>query len=359
MINQAFAEQFIRRIRSQTDYNINIMNEHGIIIASCSEERVGTFHATAFRMITNNISINVTEDLTEDLPGVTSPGVNLLLRENLIPVGVIGVSGDPSTVMSLAKLIKLSFESLYDYELQREFLPTASTGAMSHLARLLFVDRPVNIMRIRSQAAELGITEHVNRYPLLIEYVGCESSELVLSRFAEDYPNSPSHSPNDLLFCIGGNLLLLFKQIDETTVATYRNQIRLCIEEIDAWFESQVPGQKSRYICQKKELKVYFLADYLTEYMMSQISTETMAPLLDIYVRLIREHMDESIFRETIGALIETSMNLSEAAELLYLHKNTVAARVKKIKELLGISPLTSIRDAIFMTAIYNYLNMV
>ena len=185
MINQAFAEQFIRRIRSQTDYNINIMNEHGIIIASCSEERVGTFHATAFRMITNNISINVTEDLTEDLPGVTSPGVNLLLRENLIPVGVIGVSGDPSTVMSLAKLIKLSFESLYDYELQREFLPTASTGAMSHLARLLFVDRPVNIMRIRSQAAELGITEHVNRYPLLIEYVGCESSELVLSRFAE------------------------------------------------------------------------------------------------------------------------------------------------------------------------------
>ena len=62
MINQAFAEQFIRRIRSQTDYNINIMNEHGIIIASCSEERVGTFHATAFRMITNNISINVTED---------------------------------------------------------------------------------------------------------------------------------------------------------------------------------------------------------------------------------------------------------------------------------------------------------
>ena len=83
------------------------MNEHGIIIASCSEERVGTFHATAFRMITNNISINVTEDLTEDLPGVTSPGVNLLLRENLIPVGVIGVSGDHPR-MSLAKLIKLS-----------------------------------------------------------------------------------------------------------------------------------------------------------------------------------------------------------------------------------------------------------
>lgn len=285
--------------------------------------------------------------------------------------------------MSLAKLIKLSFESLYDYELQREFLPTASTGAMSHLARLLFVDRPSTSCASAPRPLNWVSLSTSTAIPFLLSMWGCESSELVLSRFAEDYPNSPSHSPNDLLFCIGGNLLLLFKQIDETTVATYRNQIRLCIEEIDAWFESQVPGQKSRYICgtvqnrfsyygriyedimwlyryrQKKELKVYFLADYLTEYMMSQISTETMAPLLDIYVRLIREHMDESIFRETIGALIETSMNLSEAAELLYLHKNTVAARVKKIKELLGISPLTSIRDAIFMTAIYNYLNMV
>ena len=382
MINEVFAKQFIRRIRSQTDYNINIMNEHGIIIASCNEERVGTFHATAFRMITNNISINVTEDLTEDLPGVTSPGVNLLLRENLAPVGVIGVSGDPSTVMSLAKLIKLSFESLYDYELQREFHPSASSDAMGQLARLLFVDRPVNIVRIRSHAAKLGITENINRYPLLIEYVGYETAELVLSRFAEAYPGFSNHSPDDLLFSIGGNLLLLFKQIDETTVATYRNQIRLCIDEIDAWFEAQVPGQKNRYICgtvqnrfsyygriyedimwlyryrEKKDLKVYFLADYLTEYMMSQISSESLAPLLDIYVRLVREHMDESIFRETIGALIETNMNLIEAADLLYLHKNTVAARVKKIKEFLGISPLTSIRDAIFITAIYNYLNM-
>lgn len=382
MINQAFSEQFIRRIRSQTDYNINIMNEHGIIIASCDEERVGTFHATAFRMITNNISINVTEDLTEDLPGVTSPGVNLLLRENLIPVGVIGVSGDPATVMSLAKLIKLSFESLYDYEIQRESLPTASSDAMSQLARLLFVDRPVNIVRIRTQAADLGITENIDRYPLLIEYTGYEAAEEILARFQTAYPASANYSPNDLLFRIGGNLLLLFKEIDQDTVATYRSKLQLCIDEIDAWFEEQSPGQKNRYICgtiqnqflyygriyedimwlyryrQKKELKVYFLADYLTEYMMSQISSETMAPLLDIYVRLIREHMDEFIFRETIGALIETNMNLSEAADLLYLHKNTVAARVKKIKEFLGISPLTSIRDAIFITAIYNYLNM-
>ena len=69
--------------------------------------------------------------------------------------------------------------------------------------------------------------------------------------------------------------------------------------------------------------------------------------------------MPESILLKTIGTLTKTSMNPIATRELLYLHKNTVAARVKKIKELLGISPLTSIRDAIFMTAIYNYLNMV
>lgn len=382
MINEEFARQFIRKIRTQTDYNINIMNEHGILIASCDEERIGTFHAAAFRMITNNISINVTEDLTEDLPGVTSPGVNLLLRENMVPVGVIGVSGDPATVMPLAKLIKLSFESLYEYDLQREFRPAASSKSMGQLARLLFVDHPVNIVRIRSKAAELGITENINRYPLLIEYVGYEATDQILSQFTEIYPTLECYSPSDLLFSLGGNLMLLFKRIDETTVSTYRSEIRQCIDEIDAWFGTKVKEQHNRYICGtvqnsfsyysqiyedvmwlyryrgKKDLKVYFLADYLTEFMMSQISSEALAPLLDIHVRLIREHMDETIFKETIGALIEANMNLSEAADLLYLHKNTVAARVKKIKELLGISPLTNIRDAIFITAIYNYLNM-
>mgnify|MGYP007102610479 CR=1 FL=1 len=90
---------------------------------------------------------------------------------------------------------------------------------------------------------------------------------------------------------------------------------------------------------QKKELKVYFLADYLTEYMMSQISTETMAPLLDIYVRLIREHMDESIFRETIGALIETSMKPERGGGAALSPQEHCGSPGQEIKEAAGHQP--------------------
>ncbi len=383
MINQIFARQFIRRIKTQTDYNINIMNEHGIIIASCDEERVGSFHAIAYKMIANNISVQATEELSDNLPGVTSPGVNFLLRENLRPVGVIGVSGDPSVVMPLAKLVKVSFESIYDYETRRTFAPSASVGEMNLLARLLFIDRPSNLAQIRSVASAMGIAENVNRYPVLIEYSGREYADTVINKFVSQFHRSKYYSTHDLLFPIGGSLILLFKSIEGASLPFYRSLLCQYIDEIDNWFEAQVPGKQNRYICgavqnrfqyygqiyddimwlyqyrQKNESRVYFIDDYLAEFMMSQFPIEVMTPLLDTYVRLIRENMDEDVFRETVGALIESNMNLGIAAEILYLHKNTVASRVKKIKELLGISPLTKTRDAVFITAIYNYLSRI
>lgn len=351
------------------------MNEHGIIIASCDEERVGTFHATAFYMIKNGVGVSTLDTVTDDLPGVN------LLRENLVPVGVIGVSGDPETVMPLAKLIKLSFETLYDYELQRGTIPADGGDAMSQLARLLFFDKPANLVRIRALAAELRIAETVNRYPLLIEYIGSESIEGTYQEFIARYPATEICAQGDLLFKMG-NFILLFKQTNQSSVGNYRSEMFHCIDAIDRWFSAAAPGHKTRYICgtvqnsfqnygkvyenmlwlyryrQKQDAKVYFLGDFLTEYMMSNLSAEALSPFLDIYVRLIEDHMDPKIFRETVGALVATNMNLGAASELLYLHKNTVAIRVKKIRELLGLNPLTSIRDAIFITALYTYIEI-
>lgn len=380
MINPTFAERFIRRVRTQTDYNINIMNEHGIIIASCTPERVGSFHQAAYQMIKNNISVDVTEDITADLPGVTSPGVNLLLRENRAAVGVIGVSGNPETVMPLAKIIKLSFESLYDYEVLRSFASTDTTAPMNELSRLLFTDKPTNLTRVHELTERMRIVEQVNRYPVLIEYIGWENINQILNDFVEQYPTVSCHAQEDLIFRLGGNFLLLFKKADQHTVSSYRKELCECIEEIDSWFRNKSADCHNHYFCgtvqncfqyysaiyddilwlyrypQKKSAKIYFLTDYLTEFMMSQVAEKTLAPLLEIHARIIREQMSESVFLETAGALIESNMNLNDAAELLFFHKNTISARIKKIRELLGINPLTNVRDAFFLTTLYNYM---
>lgn len=54
MIKAALARKFIEQVAQYTDYNINIMNEQGVIIAGRDPERVGRFHDVAYYIITTN-----------------------------------------------------------------------------------------------------------------------------------------------------------------------------------------------------------------------------------------------------------------------------------------------------------------
>lgn len=51
MIDVALARKFIEQITQYTDYNINIMNDQGVIIASRDPKRVGTFHEVAYYIV--------------------------------------------------------------------------------------------------------------------------------------------------------------------------------------------------------------------------------------------------------------------------------------------------------------------
>lgn len=376
MINITFATNFVHRVRSQTNYNVNIMNEQGVIIASCDEERVGDFHSSAFKMIKENISISKTENLSPNQIGVKSPGVNLLIRENFIPIGVIGVSGPPAEVEPIAKLIKMTFETLYDYEIQKNSVLTSGTA----FGRMLLVDKPRNLTQIRLQAKSLGIREEVNRYPILINYSGMENKATIHEKFMVDYHKISAYSSEDLLFLMGDVLVLFKKSENKNTVAGYRNEVLKFIGEMDQWFYHCDERHKTNYICgivqnsfvyyqriyetmlwlqsyrRKSDCKVHFLGDFLTEYMMGNLSLEILEPFLDVYVRIIDTQMDRNVFLETVKALIASNMNLNAASKLLYLHKNTVTNRVKKMRETLGIDPLRNTKDAIFLIILYDYI---
>ena len=69
MIRPEMAQKFIDQITEYTDYNINIMDETGVIIASRDPKRVGTYHEAADRIIRGSEEI-VTVDDEKLFPGV-------------------------------------------------------------------------------------------------------------------------------------------------------------------------------------------------------------------------------------------------------------------------------------------------
>ena len=47
MLENSLAEKLIEQVTKYTSYNVNIMNEQGVIIASRNPERIGKFHEVA------------------------------------------------------------------------------------------------------------------------------------------------------------------------------------------------------------------------------------------------------------------------------------------------------------------------
>ena len=91
MIDRLFAERLIDKISQFTEYNINVMDEDGIIIASRMKERVGTFHEVAYQLMKGDEDSRVVTK--EDSDKGVKCGVNMVVHVNKRKEGVVGLSG--------------------------------------------------------------------------------------------------------------------------------------------------------------------------------------------------------------------------------------------------------------------------
>ena len=117
MIEIEFAKRFIQRVTQFTDYNINVMDKDGIIIASRDANRVGSYHV-AYQIVHGN------EDIVEihhenEYAGV-KPGINMVVQVDALREGVVGVTGSPEEIRPVALIIKMALEEMMKYELQEE-----------------------------------------------------------------------------------------------------------------------------------------------------------------------------------------------------------------------------------------------
>ena len=112
-------------------------------VASTSKERIGDFHLVAYEIIQKGLPMLVTHEPTKELIGVNMPGVNLRLTSSNETIGVIGVSGNPDEVTELAKLVKLTFETMYEYEYKKNLAVKGKSGVWN-FAHALLNETPLN-----------------------------------------------------------------------------------------------------------------------------------------------------------------------------------------------------------------------
>lgn len=101
LLTKEQASLIVEKLMSDIPYNINIMNEQGLIIASGKEGRIGQRHRGAERAIKQGCMVEIYKDTSLEKRGTNEP---IILNGELL--GVVGISGEPEEVRPFTKLVK-------------------------------------------------------------------------------------------------------------------------------------------------------------------------------------------------------------------------------------------------------------
>ncbi|MEU5164185.1 sugar diacid recognition domain-containing protein [Streptomyces sp. NPDC020875] len=104
MFVDSIAQSIVDDVVTRLGVRVNIMDEHGVIIASSDRSRVGTVHEGAVRVLRTGAPLSLTRDAARTLGG-TQAGVNLPLLVDGRITGVVGVRGEPDEVGEIARAV--------------------------------------------------------------------------------------------------------------------------------------------------------------------------------------------------------------------------------------------------------------
>ncbi len=378
MIRPEMARKFIDQITEYTEYNINIMDESGVIIASRDPRRVGTYHEAADRIIRGKEEIVVIED-DKIYPGVL-PGINMAIMVNGKKEGVVGVTGDPNHIREVAMVTRLAIEAMLKYEKQQEDI-LLRQGRKETFFHLLTRIEGADPSELRAAARVLEYDESILRIPILCRILDNTSPDRIL----EALRANDGHWIQDLSTVLDENHVLVFRTIRKPgagrsyhlreAVLSYldRTLRRMDRGGVQAVFYVGTPQNSfSQYIYAYQHCKwmegryrggkdltgedrVRFFYDHTQEYFYSVLPREELHRVFFQYSRQLQRE-DRKQFIEAVGALIETNFNLTEAAKRLYIHKNTMLYRYNKLKDMLDIDPIRVAADRTFLILLYHSL---
>ena len=376
MIESEMARRFIEQVTQYTEYNINIMDESGVIIASRDPKRVGTYHEVADRIIRGTQDMIVIRD-DKMFPGVL-PGINMAIIHEGHKEGVVGVTGDPDKIHEVALITRMAMEAMLKYEKQQEQI-RLRRSRKEHFISLLTQSEFASATEIRGIARQLEYDESRVRVPILCRLYREESGSPEPEQVLEVLRQARGHWIQDFSYVMDETHLLVFKTVKvdgRRNMVDYREEIEDYLESTLKWLRDSgtraafyvgtLQNSFSQYYYAYRHCKwleshmrhpgdIVFFTDYVKEYFRTLTPRQELHRIFNVYDSETPDEKKQQ-FVEMIRALEETNYNLSEAAGRLYIHKNTLVYRYNRMKDYLGVDPLLNMEGREFLGLLLMYL---
>ncbi len=352
-LNKEIAGKIIEEVSKVVDYNINIMDEQGLILASTNPERLNTFHEGAFLTISQNLK-ELKVYKAEEYAGCQE-GINLPIVLDKKIIGVIGITGEVDEVILYGKVIKKMTEILV------ENLSAKEQHNIMEQSKLLFINEWVSgelesrHAYFEQNAKQYGIDMNSGFTMAVFKILPKEPGDYLDYREIGKVISFINENLNQkkMLFSSNSNTgFVISSGTDDTHLL--QKLIHLS-EKISAHFPCYVIGGVGCTYPEYRDLPksygeamkvmnyylgadpgIYCYDDNIISLMLDEIpQVYKNQCILQIFAGCTQKEIID--FSDFIIAYYENSGSINKIGEQLYIHKNTVQYKINKILTRTGL----------------------
>lgn len=353
-ISKNSAQQIVQEIGKLVRQNINLMDETGHIIASNDPSRIGSFHEGAYRIIQGHLKeFYITPELEAKHPTIHQ-GINLPIEVDGVVQGVIGITGDYADVIKYGQIVKKMAEILIRERIEID------TRQMDQRVRSRFLEDWIlgsgssNPQALSERGFALGIDIRIPRRCIVASpknrdyYTGSLEGQLLLARI-EHIVSSQLSSQNCIILRNAARQILLLQKRSTDELMELCQKLNQLVEQqmgISLIFgiDASASDIHSAYL---QANRAWHTAVYTPRNIIryEMLNSELILDYLsrdqkNAYLKKIFRNVDASDIGEYITLLktyFAAEGSLQLAADQLFIHKNTLQYRLKRLSDLTGL----------------------
>ena len=353
-LSKQHADNIIKEIGLDLDYDINIMDENGIIISSTVSSRIGDLHIGAKNIVDHKLDKYIVNEFNTE--PFMKQGVNLPILYKDKIIGVIGITGSIPEVEKVGNIVRKMTEILIYENIKK--------NNDSNVRRIIyrFVDKWMLIENIEQNKNFINNGKNINinvllpRRCLVIDYN--RSDQLILSlegqekirKMDEDIRSMVKSIPDIVYYHLKTEQYFFVPVISNSEISALFFNLRKLImskynESLFGGFDGTIAGTTNINSLLNEALMALDCADEENELL--SYNDLTLEPLINTITEKESISFLERFFKTKdynliadyivlISVYFENDGSIQDIAENLYIHKNTVQYRIKKMTETTG-----------------------
>ncbi|QMS77107.1 sugar diacid recognition domain-containing protein [Aeromonas veronii] len=351
-LNDNLARQIVARAMKILSFSVNVMDEHGLIIASGNPERIHQRHEGAVLALTENRVVEISEATALQLKGVR-PGINLPISYQGELIGVIGISGDPEEVRAYAELVRMTAELILEQAALTEQLQWDKRHTEELVLQLIRGEGRVDQLQQAARFLGLELAQ-----PRVVAVLALEEADPARLRELVHQLENPER---DNLVAINGlDEIVVLKpaQLSDGVwqSAQERSRIKQLLARIPHFkvhiavgdYFAGIDGLARSYQTARDTLRrgmrqaprkqVYFFEDYRLPVLLGSLADSWQADQLRTPLQKLAREDGKGALQKTLRHYFLQDCDLHRCAEALFIHPNTLRYRLGRIEQITGLN---------------------